>query len=321
MKLRNTITVVLCLIIFCIFVQCKTNESSTASKKSQSIYKILKRIKFSERKFDKLLTEPKRGQNHFSTKRFNKDLIITEHESNGFRALTITTRTPSNIHIIFFHGGAYIAEAAKAHRKLIENICLTSNCKITFIDYPLAPEYNATTTHKITNEFYQILLKKYPNDKFVLMGDSAGGGLALAFLQTLVANNEKIIPQKTILLSPWLDVSMSNPDIKDYIDKDVILNCEKLIKCGKLYARNLDTKNPLVSPIYGQLENLGSIKIFVSADEMFFPDCIKLHAALSISEGSNSATTIMEGMVHDWILFPLDESKECIKEIIEYIEN
>ncbi|MDD2386895.1 MAG: alpha/beta hydrolase [Bacteroidales bacterium] len=321
MKSKNTIAIGLCLISFCLFVQCKTNENTTASKKSQSIYNILKLINFSDKKSDKVLTDPKRGKKHFSANRFDKDLIITEHKINDFKALTITTKNISKAHIIFFHGGAYFIEASKAHRKLIEKICLTTDYKITYIDYPLAPENDAITTHKITYEFYQILLKKHPNDEFILMGDSAGGGLALAFLQSLVTNNEKTIPQKTILLSPWLDVGMKNPDIKNYIDKDVVLNCQRLIKCGKIYARDLDTENPLVSPIYGELNNLGTIKIFVSTHELFYPDCLKLDSLISEASGSICETKVMEGMVHDWILFPFDESENCIKEIIESIEK
>ena len=136
---------------FPLFIQCKSSEVPTASKKAQSIYKILKMTKFSERTFDKMLTNAKRDQGHFKVKKFNKDLIVSEHISNGFKAITISTGTPTNNHVIYFHGGAYIQEATKAHRLLIEDICLLTNCKITFILYPLAPENNAQTTHAAQN--------------------------------------------------------------------------------------------------------------------------------------------------------------------------
>ncbi len=40
------------------------------------------------------------------------------------------------------------------------------------------------------------------------MGDSAGGGLSVAFCEYLAVNNYSQ-PEKLILISPWLDVSMS----------------------------------------------------------------------------------------------------------------
>ncbi|MBN2776460.1 MAG: alpha/beta hydrolase [Bacteroidales bacterium] len=276
-------------------------------------------VKFSERKFDKMLSNAKRDQGHFDLKKFDKDLFVTEHFLNGFKALTISTQTPTNIHVIYFHGGAYIQEATKAHRLLIEDICSRGNCKVTFILYPLAPENNAQTAHEIINKFYQLLLKEFPEDKFILMGDSAGGGLALAFLQSLVESNNEIIPQKTILLSPWLDIEMRNPDIDKYVTKDVILNKERLIQCGKIYAEDLPANSPLVSPINGNLDSLGSIKIFVSTHELFYPDCAKLHELISKSNGSKSEIKIYEGMVHDWILLPIDESDRSVKEIVGFI--
>ena len=321
MKLRNPIALITCFFTLCLFVQCKPSEVPTTSKKAQSIYKVLKMIKFSERKFDKMLSNAKRDQGHFDLKKFNKDLVVTEHFSNGFKALTISTQTSTNIHVIYFHGGAYIQEATKSHRLLIEDICSRSNCKITFILYPLAPENNAQTTHEIINKFYQLLLIDYPEDKFILMGDSAGGGLALAFLQTLVESNNDRIPQKTILLSPWLDIEMGNPDIDKYVTKDVILNKERLIQCGKIYAKNLPTNSPLVSPINGRFDRLGEILIFVSTHELFYPDCTRLHELISQSDGSKSKIKIYEGMLHDWVIFPIEERDRSVQEVVEFIKE
>lgn len=321
MKCKKLVFFVFCVLSAFLFHQCKTTEETTVSKKSQSIYKMLKLTNFSQKTFDKLITNPKRGQTHFANKKFDKKLLVTEHQSSGFIALTISKQNPTNIHLIFLHGGAYIAEATKGHRKLIEDICFLANCKITYIDYPLAPENSAITTHKILNEFYEILLDKYSGDEFVLIGDSAGGGLALSFLQTLVDSNQKQIPQKTILLSPWLDIEMRNPDIDKYVTKDVILNKERLIQCGKIYAENLPTNSPLVSPINGRFDGLGEILIFVSTHELFYPDCTRLHELITQSDGSKSRIKIYEGMLHDWVIFPIEEREDCIKEIVGFIEK
>jgi len=54
---------------------------------------------------------------------------------------------------------------------------------------------------------------KEPDD-LIMMGDSAGGGFALALAQKL--KNESIDqPAQIILLSPWLDITLTNPDIKE----------------------------------------------------------------------------------------------------------
>jgi len=319
MYYKNTLCLLIIVTIM-LFSQCKSSHVSI-SRKAKSTYNFIRITNLSEKTFNKLLTNPKRNQKHFNIKRFNKKLSITKHESSGFSALTICNQTPSNKHIIYFHGGAYFAEATKSHRKLIEKICLTYNYKVSFIKYPLAPENEAAFTHKVTNELYQIIQKKYPDDVFILMGDSAGGGLALAFLQTLVSENHQNIPNKTVLLSPWLDVEMSNPEITDYIEKDVLLNLDGMIKCGQIYAGKLPTKDPQVSPIYGNMNNLGEIKVFVSTHELFYPDCQRLKSKILQAEGSSCDMTVMNNMIHDWIIFPFDESEQCLEEIHQFIEN
>ena len=57
--------------------------------------------------------------------------------------------------------------------------------KVTFIDYPLAPEHTYEKTHEIVMKHTERLQLKNYGDEFYLFGDSAGGGLALAVLQIL----------------------------------------------------------------------------------------------------------------------------------------
>ncbi len=216
-----------------------------------------------------------------------------------------------------FHGGAYVAEATKGHRVLIEELVLKYHFKVTFIEYPLAPENDATITHKIIYEAFKILTKSYQDD-FYFLGDSAGGGLALAFLQTLRNHKSSVIPKKTVLLSPWLDVTMSNPEIKNYIDKDVLLQVEGLKACGQIYAAETNLTDPLISPIFGNLENLNHLKVFVSNYELFYPDCILLKNKVEFVEGTKIDLVIKDKMIHDWVVLPIKERNETIAEIAEF---
>ena len=97
------------------------------------------------------------------------------------------------------------------------------------------------------------------------MGDSAGGGLALA-LALIVKERGLKKPDNLVLYSPWLDVSMTNPEIPDYDSKDVILNLESMDEAADLYVSDLSKKDPRVSPIYGYLSDLGGILMFYGTD-------------------------------------------------------
>ena len=229
------------------------NRISQPSLKSRLIYYSLRFLNFSEKIFHKLLTNPDRGTNQISSNKLNGKVFVDQSIIDGFKIVTVRSKNPTAKHILFLHGGAYFAEAVKGHRQLIENLVLLHNFKVSFFDYPLSPENNATITTRFIEKAFNKMADEFPTDEFLLFGDSAGGGLALALLQLLRDNHNLQIPLKTVLVSPWLDISMSNSEISDYTDKDVLLNVAGLKKCGEVYAQDLDLKDSRVSPIYGNL--------------------------------------------------------------------
>jgi len=291
------------------------------SIQSRLMYSALKSMNFSERFFEKMLRKPARGNNRMAPRQFSKPIIVKESHIEGFQLLNLRTKKSTNRHIIVLHGGAYVAEAIKGHRHLCRQLVLKHNFKVSFIDYPLAPEYRASYTIKLVRKAFNKISEENPDDEFLLLGDSAGGGLVLALLQILKAEQHPRIPEKTVLLSPWLDVSMSNPEIADYQNKDVLLNISGLKACGKLYARNLDLKSPEVSPIYGNLNGLSNIKIFVSTHELFYPDCLLLKQKIDNATGSTTSLVIKEKLIHDWIVLPIPERRETINEIAEFFKQ
>jgi epsilon-lactone hydrolase len=294
------------------------NHFFQPSLKSRLIYYFLGLSNFSERIFRQLLTNPERGTNQISPEKFKGGLFFDQSELDGFKMATLRSKKPTAQHIILLHGGAYFAEAVKGHRQLIEKLVLLHDYKVSFIDYPLAPENFATTTINLVEKAFYKIANEFPDDELLLIGDSAGGGLALALIQILRDHQYPRIPLKTVLISPWLDISMSNSEISAYTMKDVLLDYHGLKKCGKIYAQDLDLKDPKVSPIYGNMENLSKIKIFVSDSELFYPDCLLLKLKLDSASGSNAFLSIKEKMVHDWIVLPIKERDNTIDEMVDF---
>ncbi len=294
------------------------NRCSPPSLKSRLIYYSLRLLNFSERVFHKLLTNPDRGTNQISPNKLNRKLLVDQSTLDGFKIATVRGKNPTNKHIILLHGGAYFAEAVKGHRQLIEKLVLLHDFKVSFIDYPLSPENNATITIRFVVKAFNKIANEFQDDELLLFGDSAGGGLALALLQILRDNNTPRIPLKTVLVSPWLDISMSNREISDYNGKDVLLNYNGLKQCGEIYSQDLDLKDPKVSPIYGNLENLSKIMIFVSDSELFYPDCKLLKEKLDSASGSTALLKLKEKMIHDWIVLPIKERDDTIYEMVDF---
>ena len=264
---------------------------------------------------EKAMENPRRDTDFFNRKNFRKEFITEEEFIDSFQAITVKTEESLNRHVIFLHGGGYVLRAVRSHKNIVERMVKKYNLKVTFVDYPLAPEHTADKTHEVLMKAYKSVTQKNINDKFYFFGDSAGGGLALAFLQEARDKNVMPFPEKTVLMSPWPDISMTNKEIKKFEKKDPLLPVQSLIKIGKQYAGNLDLKSPLVSPIYGNMDNLGEILLLFGTNEVLYPDCMKLSDMLNVAKGTVVEPYIGENLCHDWILAPLKETDEALDAI------
>ena len=267
---------------------------------------------------EKAMENPRRDTDFFNRKNFRKEFITEEEFIDSFQVITVKTEESLNRHVIFLHGGGYVLRAVRSHKNIVERMVKKYNLKVTFIDYPLAPEHTADKTHEVLMKAYKSVTEKNIEDEFYFFGDSAGGGLALAFLQEARDKNVIPFPEKTVLMSPWPDISMTNKEIKKFEKKDPLLPVQSLIKIGKQYAGNLDLKSPLVSPIYGNMDNLGEIMLLFGTNEVFYPDCMKLSDMLNVAKGTVVEPYIGKNLCHDWILAPLKETGKALDAIGEF---
>ena len=132
------------------------------------------------------------------------------------------------------------------------------------------------------------------------MGDSAGGGLALA-LEEKVGLDEVSMPGKTILISPWLDVRLNNPQIDNVQEMDKILNKEALQLAGLAYANPDGIDSYLVNPIDGNLGNLSNVTIFTGTYDILNPDVHVLEEK-AIEQGTQIDVREYNKASHIWIL-------------------
>ncbi len=291
----------------------------TPSLQSKILARTLKTINFKkivEKKARKKLPRTKRG---FVPKGIRRFYLVNIQTFND-KAIATFERNDrvSKNHIVFFHGGAYLFEASPNHWMLSKKIVNTCFCRMTLIDYPLAPEYIYRETFEMVSGAYELLLNQYPEDNFIFMGDSAGGGLALAFTQKLIKEKHARLPAKNILLSPWLDMTMSNPDIKSLERSDYILSVEMLRIAGLKYSNGEDLDQYLLSPINGEFKDIPRTIVFYSTEELFYSDCMRLRSMPDF-ETESIVFREYEKMPHDWAIFPIPESDLVVHEICTFI--
>lgn len=208
--------------------------------------------------------------------------------------------TTSKKYILYFHGGSYVAEATQNHFNFLEKIAKDTKYTIIMPDYPLTPKYTYDDVFDMVVPLYKEIISEVDSNDLILMGDSAGGGLALGLYEK-IANDFIDIPSKTILISPWLDVKMQNEKINEVSKDDDILSKEKLILAGIAYAGKDGMDKYLVNPIEGDLSKLNNISIFTGTYDILNPDAMLLKEKAD-KVGGNIELKVYDKAKHIWLI-------------------
>ena len=179
--------------------------------------------------------------------------------------------------VLYLHGGGYVAGSPDSHKAIPSHLARFANAHVVVPDYRLAPEHPCPAAIEDAVAVYQALLDSGVSPtSLTLMGDSAGGGLALATLQALKAAGTPL-PCATILFSPWVDLTLGQ--LFD-TDRDIMLSHAWLASGASAYAGD-DTRNAQCSPLFGDLSELPPTLIQVGGDEILLNDSHRLCTALN----------------------------------------
>jgi acetyl esterase/lipase len=221
--------------------------------------------------------------------------------------------------ILFFHGGSYVLPATRPHWRFLVQLVERTGCRVIAPDYPLAPVHGWADAYRVLLSFHSKLLEVVSNNTFLLMGDSAGGGLALGYAMAL-RDEVKSLPATLILLSPWLDVTMSNPHIEQIDPSDPFLNILALKRAGMAWAKGANPRKPWISPIYGNFSNLPPMHLFIGTKDLLIADSRRFRG-LCFAAGANLSFYEFENMIHDWMLLDFKEARVAFKQISEIVSR
>ena len=247
--------------------------------------------------------------------------LETEHfMGRNVFIVTPKNREKANKTILYFHGGSYVAEATNLHWDFIEKIVNDTGVTVILPDYPLTPKYNYKDVFHMVVPLYKEIIDKVDPTELILMGDSAGGGLGLA-LEERVGEENLPMPERTILISPWLDVRLTNPKIDEVQRNDKQLNKETLKLAGIAYAGEDGINSYLVNPIEGDLSGLKNITIFTGTYDILNPD-VHILQEKAKQQGTSIEIKEYEQAGHIWVIeknSPQELEEQAYQEILGLI--
>jgi len=241
---------------------------------------------------------------------------VKEYRMDGMQVFEMPAADDSKPIILYLHGGGYIHSFSKMHWKMLAEITDATDCGLVAPNYPLLPKHTAREAHALVLKLYRQLLKRYPARRIIIMGDSAGGGFSLALVEE-INDLSHPLPKHIILISPWVDITGGDESLEEY---DTWLRCEPLRQYGLDWANNLNPHDPMVSPLYGNMQGLPPTDIFVGTWEIFHPDIMKCGQKLK-DAGVSVSMHVGFQMGHVYPLYPAPEGKKARKEIAAIINS
>ncbi|MEQ1547666.1 MAG: alpha/beta hydrolase fold domain-containing protein [Chakrabartia sp.] len=221
--------------------------------------------------------------------------------------------TLSKTKVLYFHGGGYVFTAASAHWDFMGHMAEKHGVSFVAPLYPLGPEAHIDEIIDYALALYRDVLTRHDARDIVVGGDSAGGGLTASLMARVKAEGLPL-PAGTILICPWLDMTMSHPDQIAIEKRDAILGITGLRAIGPLLAPDVPGSDVRLSPIHHDYQDFPPTLMFGGGDDILVTDARALKAKQPAIEYQES-----KGMIHVWPVFIFPESRVAQADMARFI--
>ncbi len=192
--------------------------------------------------------------------------LTTVIDASGVNAVRIAVDAARRDRcVLYFHGGAYTIGSAELLQDFTWRIGAAARACVLYFDYRLAPEHPFPAALEDAVTIYRTLVQEFDPRRIAFVGDSAGGGLALATLYKL-RDEGLALPAAVVAVSPWTDLALTGPSLKLNAAVDPMLNVAILPALAKAYLGGADPRNHYASPLYGDASGLPPTLIHVGSD-------------------------------------------------------
>jgi monoterpene epsilon-lactone hydrolase len=223
--------------------------------------------------------------------------------------------------VLYLHGGGFFAHLPRRYRRFARMLADAMGATVYLPAYRLAPEHRfPAATDDCMAVFRKLLTDGCAPASMCVMGDSAGGNLALVLL--LRARDEKVaLPCCAIVLSPGADLTFSGASYAGNADADPLIPAKALVQLVPLYVDADKVAHPYVSPMLGDYVGLPPIRILVGSTEVLLDSSVTT-AASARGAGVDVSLQVWRDMPHVFPIFSfLPEGRMAMRDMAGFFDR
>ena len=247
---------------------------------------------------------------------------------DGVKTFTVTPeQIPArnrNRLLIHVHGGCYVSFPGESGT--LEAILMAGlgGFKVISVDYrmpPDGPPYPAALDDAMT--VWKAALKMADPKNMAIFGTSAGGALTLSMVLRAKQDNLPL-PGAIAPGTPMSDLTGRGDSFATNAMLDNVLvaygvSCDKR---AALYTKGLDLKDPLLSPVYGDMHGFPPTILTTGTRDLLLSNTVRVHRKLR-QAGVEAVLQVFEGQSHAQYMREVNapETKDAFGEIALFLDK
>jgi acetyl esterase/lipase len=266
------------------------------------------------------LEEERRGWEAFArSEKLPEGTLVSGVGLNGVECEWVERGDSDSSVVLLVHGGGFTSGSPRTHRKFAAVLSKASGNRVLVPGYRLAPEHPFPAGLDDVVAVYAALVETGVEPTTIsFVGDSAGGGLALGATLRLREIGAPL-PGSVVLLSPWLDLTLSGPSIEANA-KHPNPSKADLQRASQWYLEGADPRDPLASPVFADLTGLPPLLLQAAGNDVLLDDAVTT-AERARAAGVAVTLSVAPEMWHVFQMSDCPEARAAVEEIAAFVNN